>query len=215
MIKAVIFDMDGLLIDSEPIWQEVEIGVFSKLGVPVNYQNITETMGRRNDEVVRYWHDKYPWQSPALEQVEQSIFDGVIQGITEKGNAMPGAVKTVQKCKDAGFLTAVASSSPTQLIEADIEKLGIDALVDATHSGYDEERGKPDPAIFLSTAKILGVKPEECVVFEDSISGVMAAKAASMTCIAVPPQDADLEKYVAADTVLTSLLDFKIDLIKD
>lgn len=205
--------MDGLLIDSEPIWQEVEIDTLSKLDVPIDHQNVSETQGMRNDQVVKYWYNKHPWDFPDIQNVENEILKRVRSAITSKGKAMPCAKKVVELCKRAGYSTAIASSSPISLINDDIQKLDIADYIDIIHSGYDEINSKPHPAIFLGTAKKLGVSPGECVVFEDSTNGVLAAKRAGMFCIAVPPKNFDPKKYRDADIILNSLTDFDVSLL--
>jgi len=215
MIKAVIFDMDGTLIDTEPIWVEAEVHVLSELGVSINHSNVTETTGMRIDQVVKYWHNKHPWSSPTIQDVVAKILEQVEKYIIDHAQALPGAKETVKLCKEAGYTLAVASSSPKSLIDLDIEKLQIKRYIDVAHSGYDEIHGKPDPATFLSTARKLAVEPEECAVFEDSINGVTAAKRAGMFCVAVPPKNVDLKKYHEADVILGSLLDFDIESIKE
>ena len=209
MIKAVIFDMDGLLIDSEPLWQEAEISVFSQVRVPLTQEMTKETMGLRVDEVVEHWHTRYPWEKPSKEETAQKIADRVVELVKEKGVAKKGVNQTIQIFVGQNIPIAIASSSWRKIIDAVVERLGIAEYISLTHSAQDELHGKPHPGVYLTTAQKLGVLPSECLAFEDSPNGVLAAKAAQMKCIAVPDATvAEDPRFLAADIVLHSLEEF-------
>ena len=216
MIEAVIFDMDGLLIDSEPLWQEAEVEVFNKLGVPLTVEMTPQTMGLRTDEVVEYWHKRHPWDVPSQQEVSQQIDEAVIELIRQKGVAKEGVREAVSICEDAGLPVAIASSSPMLLITTVLEKLGIADKIKAVHSAHDEAYGKPHPAVYISTAKALGVQPAHCLTFEDSANGVLSAKAAKLKCIAIPePESRNDKRFGIADILLHSLLDFTPEMLKN
>ncbi|MCL2869867.1 hexitol phosphatase HxpB [Candidatus Saccharibacteria bacterium] len=214
MIKAVIFDMDGLLINSEPIWRRVEIKVFSGLGVSINEDNVRATMGMRVDEVTSYWYERHAWATPSQDQVAQALIDGVVAGVKADGQPMPGVDHALNICSQAGLPLALASSSRYAVIDAVVDKFGIRDRFKVIRSAQDEPLGKPNPAINISTAKELGVLPENCLIFEDSIKGVIAAKAAKAYCVAVPaPEDRHQPQFSIADMVLDSLEDFTEDIL--
>ena len=207
--SAAIFDMDGLLIDSEPLWQDAEIATYAPYDVPVTRDLCRATAGRRIDEVLALWHERFDWQGPAVEEMVERVLETVTDMIMARGEALPGVHQTFDTLSRAGLRLAIASSSPPPLIEAVVEKLGLKHYLELIHSGIHEARGKPDPAVFLTTAEKLGVAPNRCLVFEDAPAGVAAGKAAGMTVIAVPsvfePDDPGIQ---AADRVEHSLLAF-------
>ena len=206
---AAIFDMDGLLIDSEPLWQDAEIASYAPYNVPVTRDLCRATAGRRIDEVLSLWHQRFDWQGPPVEEMAERVLAAVTRLILDKGEALPGVHETMRRLDNAGLKLAIASSSPPKLIEAVVDKLDLAGYLTLTHSGIHEARGKPDPAVFLTTAKKLGAEPGRCLVFEDAPAGVAAGKAAGMTVIAVPsvfePDDPGIQ---AADVILNSLLEF-------
>ncbi len=210
MIKAVIFDMDGLLIDSEPIWEEAEVEVLNKVGVPLTREKTKETMGLRVDEVVSHWHSKYPWVEPSQKEIEKRIVKRVIELILEKGKSQPGVLEIVNLLKNCNIPMAIASSSPTRIIEAALDRIGIKEDIQAVCSAEHESFGKPHPAVYLTTAKKLNLDPKECLVFEDSPNGVLSAKAANMKCIAVPSKKVKGDpRFNLADEIIESLKDFQ------
>jgi HAD superfamily hydrolase (TIGR01509 family) len=214
-MKAAIFDMDGLLIDSEPLWQEAEIAVFGSLGVPLTRQMCRQTIGVRLDGVVRHWYRAYPWRNESLEDVEARVLAEVSQLIAERGQLMEGVVETIDKLRAANFALAVASSSPLQLIGDAMQKLDIADAFSVLHSAEHEKEGKPDPAVYLTTMSRLGADPEHCIAFEDSIMGVRAARAAGARVIAVPdPEEISNPEFAIADVVLSSLSEFSMDLVR-
>lgn len=214
MIEAVIFDMDGLLIDSEPLWRKAEVKLFNSLGVPLTEEMAYETTGLRTDGVVDYWHKRYPWKSPGLDEVCKMLEEEVIKLVKDKGEAKPGVNKAFELCTDAGLPIAIASSSPMELITTVLDKLELSSSVKAIGSAHNEDFGKPHPAVYISTAKKLGIRPEHCLAFEDSVNGVLSAKAARMKCIAVPePENQGDKRYGIADIVLSSLDDFERQMI--
>jgi HAD superfamily hydrolase (TIGR01509 family) len=209
---AAIFDMDGLLIDSEPLWQEAEINCFKPLGVPVTVELCRATAGQRLDEVLELWHDRFGWTGPSCKEMHQRIMLEVTRLMMDRGEALPGVIEQMNSLQAAGLKLAIASSSPPELIAAVVGKLGLADYLAVTHSGTHELRGKPDPAVFLSTAGKLGVAPENCLVFEDAPAGVMAGHRAGMYVVAVPSVfDMDDPGFSVADQVLESLLDFNLD----
>lgn len=186
--QLVIFDMDGLLVDSEPYWKIAEKEVFGKLGLNLTDVLLRQVMGFRLSEVVKHWYHYQPWPNPNFEQTERDILNCVKQLIQQHANAMPGVYEVLTHCKNKNYKIALASSSAMELIDVVIDKLNIRHYFDVVWSAQYEEYGKPHPAIFLSVAKQLNIEPKHCVVFEDAINGVIAAKAARMYCIAIPEE---------------------------
>lgn len=205
MIRAALFDLDGLLVDSEPLWQDAEVELFPTVGHHLRRSDCARTRGLRIDEAVRYWFAIRPWSEPTCEDLAARIAARVIELVRERGQAMPGALAAVHRARALGLKVAVASSSGDAVIAAALERLGLTGL-DAVRSAEHEPYGKPHPAVLLTTAAELGVDPTECVVLEDSLNGVIAAKAARMRCVAVPePAQASDPRFSIADLALGSL----------
>jgi sugar-phosphatase len=212
MIRAALFDLDGLLIDSEPLWRRAERSVFAGVGLELSDEDCAQTLGLRVDEVVRYWFDRHPWdESPegaSRGRVEEEIRQAVEVAIRERGEALPGAREALELCRRRGWPLAIASSSPLHLIEAAVAKLRIRPYFRALISAENEAFGKPHPAVYLRAAEALGVESAACLVFEDSLAGLIAAKAARMGAVVVPAanQQQDL-RWSLADATLRSLAD--------
>lgn len=185
-LQAAIFDMDGLLIDSEPLWHKAEITVFATVDVHLTAEQCRETTGVRIDEVVRIRHREKPWHHKSLEQVEREIVAEVERLALSEGCAMPGVHDLLAQLADANVRMAVASASPASMIAAILDHLGIRHYFERVCSAADEPHGKPHPAVYLRTARELQVEPRHCIAFEDSVPGVQSAHAAGMTVIAVP-----------------------------
>jgi mannitol-1-/sugar-/sorbitol-6-/2-deoxyglucose-6-phosphatase len=205
---ASIFDMDGLLIDSEILWHEAEHQILGALGVPLAQDGFRSTKGMFVGEVTAHWYALYPWRGPTPGEVAVTIVDRVIELIFQKGELKPGAEHAIDLCAQRGLALAVASSSEYRLIDAALKHFALRQRFELVHSAEDEEYGKPHPAVFLTTAARLGAVPRRCLVWEDAPAGVLAAKAASMACIAVPePSEADQPAFGLADLVVRSLSD--------
>jgi sugar-phosphatase len=203
---ASIFDMDGLLIDSEVLWHEAEIEILGALGVPLAVEGCRTTKGMFVHEVTEHWFARYPWSGPAPAEVAVTIVDRVIELILTKGRLKPGALHAVDLCAGLGLSLAVASSSEYRLIDAALSHFGLRERFAVIHSAEDEEYGKPHPAVFLTAARRMSVPPKRCVVWEDAPAGVLAAKAASMACVAVPESGEGLHPaFGLADLVVDSL----------
>ena len=205
--QLVIFDMDGLLIDSEPYWKIAEKEVFGKLGLNLTDDLLRQVMGFRLSEVVKHWYHYQPWPNPNFEQTERDVLNCVKQLIQQHANAMPGVYEVLTHCKNKNYKIALASSSAMELIDVVIDKLNIRHYFDVVWSAQYEEYGKPHPAIFLSVAKQLNIEPKNCVVFEDAINGVIAAKSSRMYCIAIPEEVSYNDpRFAIADVKTQSLL---------
>ena len=197
---AAIFDLDGLLIDSEPLWRRAEMEVFATVGVALAEDECHLTTGLRTDQVVAYWQQRRPWdtnQHPAAEVTER-INRRVIDLIGERGEAKQGVGHALEFMRSRGLRLALASSSAMAVIEAAIGKLGLEPWFEVVHSADFEPRSKPAPDVYLGAARRLGVDPHRCIALEDSLPGVEAAKAAGMACIWLPENkglasSADLE----------------------
>jgi sugar-phosphatase len=204
----VIFDMDGLLVDSEPLWVRAEIEVFGALGVELVEDDCARTKGLRVDDVVAFWHARRGFRGMTCADVEARLVARVVELVSSEGRALPGIDAALAAAKADGRRVAIASSSPTPIIEVALGRLGLKGAFDVVHSAQHEPYGKPHPGVFLRTAERLGVSPLECVVVEDSMTGVIAAKAARMGCIAVPFDHPRQEpRFVLADAIVSSLAD--------
>jgi sugar-phosphatase len=203
MLRAAIFDLDGLLIDSEPLWQRAEREQFATVGLHLGDADFLETTGMRIDAVVALRHRQHPWESPSVPELTARIVTRVVELIDAEGPTKPGAAHAIELCARAGLRLAVASSSPLRVIEGALRRIGLRDRFAEVLSAEDEAYGKPHPAVLLRTAARLGVEPTECVVLEDSVNGLIAAKAARMACVVVPERSDP--RFVLADLALPSL----------
>lgn len=217
MISCVIFDMDGTLIDSEPLWRIAEIAAFKKVHIQLTDAMLEETMGMRCDEVVKYWYNRFPWDNATQKEVELDILGRVQELVETKGQPLPGVLTVLENFKKWQIPMALASSSPLGIIQSVVDTLKIEKYFKVMCSAEFEEFGKPHPGVFIAAANYMRVNPLECLVFEDSVNGVIAAKAAQMKCIAIPaPHQLEEPKFAIAEEVLPSLLIFnkeKFDLL--
>ncbi|HEY7932063.1 MAG TPA: hexitol phosphatase HxpB [Acidimicrobiales bacterium] len=203
-LRATLFDMDGLLLDSEILWHKAELEVFGELGVVIDREG-RSTKGMFVGEVVAHWYARQPWSGPTPDEVVARLLARVGDLVEREGRLLPGAQRALDLTGAYGPL-ALASSTPLALIERCLAHFSLRDRFVSLHSAEFEPYGKPHPGVFLSAAAALGVDPKACLVLEDSAAGVLAGKAASMTVIAVPtPEDRGLSAYGIADLVLDSL----------
>ncbi|QIH37115.1 hexitol phosphatase HxpB [Sphingobacterium sp. DR205] len=214
MIEAVIFDMDGLLIDSEPFWRIAEKEVFGSVGIQVTASQASLTSRMTTKEVTEYWFNFKPWKDKRLAHIEQQVIKRVGELIDCDGQTLPGVIETLERFKRAGCKIGLATNSPAVLMSQVLSKLEIGHYFDITLSADHVRKGKPSPDIYLKMASSLSVDPSRCIVLEDSTSGIAAARAAGMAVIAVVGQYFyDNIEFDIADVRIGSLLDFYDDQI--
>lgn len=205
-ITTAIFDMDGLLIDSEPLWYEAALESMARFGVHFNQEEYNQTTGLRTKEFLQHWFSYFKLDNRLITETESDITERVTQKIIERGTAMEGVEHVIELMKSSGLKVGLASSSPLSIIEAVLHKINIkDSFVTAT-SAEHLPFGKPHPQVFLNCAHELKSLPVECLCLEDSFNGLIAAKAARMKCILVPhPDQFDEMRWNIADMKLHSL----------
>lgn len=206
-IQSVIFDMDGLLIDSEPFWAQAEHEVFSQLGLDLSVADkLPDTLGLRIDHVVELWYHASPWQDYTLKQVAQMIIDRVISLVEEQRPLLSGVHHALELCRSMDLRIALASASPQYMLEKVLNLFEIRDYFSAVVSAADLPHSKPHPEVYLNAAALLETKPIHCVSLEDSFNGMIAAKAARMRSIVVPDkQHFNDPRWGLADVKLSSL----------
>lgn len=204
--------MDGLLVDSEPHWRSVEREVFSSVGLTLSDEECKQTTGLPIPAVVDYWYARFPWiERPGQTKAEigAAITHGAHVRIGERAEPMPGALDVLHFFGSRGLATAIASASPMSLIEVVVDRLGIRDRLTLWHSATLEARNKPAPDVYLGTARLLNVRPANCVAFEDSGTGLASARAAGMLTVAVPAEfEANDPKFAGADLKIPALTVF-------
>ena len=207
--KAVIFDMDGVLIDSEPVWKIAMQAVFDEVGCGLTKKDFQKTVGLRLDEVILFWYNHTGWEGLTPQEVEEKIVQRMVELISKDGKPLIGVIETLQFLKTKGLKIGLATSSYSVLIETVLTKLNIKSYFDFTHSAELESHGKPHPAVYLTVAEKLGVVPTECLVIEDSLNGIISGKAARMSVVCIPEKTHNPEpRLILADYQFETMLDF-------
>jgi mannitol-1-/sugar-/sorbitol-6-/2-deoxyglucose-6-phosphatase len=210
MIKAVIFDFDGIIIESEPLWVEAEIKVFKTVGVELTPEMCRQTTGLDSQDAIKYWYSIYHWTGKSSFQLYKEILEEMLNLLQSKADIKEGFLDVLQLFVDKGLPLAVASSSPLKLITTGLKKFHLFEYFKIISSVENEEHGKPHPALYLGAARKLGIDPVNCLTFEDSFNGAISAKAARMKLVTVPdPHDFKSTRYDFSDLKLPSLRDFK------
>ncbi|MCE0490739.1 hexitol phosphatase HxpB [Pantoea sp. Mb-10] len=205
---AAIFDMDGLLIDSEPLWDRAELATLASVGVDVSRRHeLPDTLGLRIDQTVRLWYDAFPWQGPSQADVAERIITHTLAQIEATRPLLPGVEQALQRCQQQGLRIALASASPLHMLERVLEIFNLRHYFSALASAETLPYSKPHPQVYLDAAAKLDVDPLQCVTFEDSFNGMIATKAARMRSIVVPAaQHRDDGRWALAEVKLDSLL---------
>lgn len=208
-LNTVIFDMDGLLIDSEPLWNQAATDIFNHHGIKLTAEQYASTTGLRTKEFVEWWFSFFNVKLTDSYSVENDIINRVIELVLQKGKPLTGLSHIFNFFIERNFKIGLASSSPIELINVVVDQLQIrnhlQAITTASHLQY----GKPHPQVYLNCANELNAVPMECICFEDSFPGLIAAKAARMKCVVVPdPQKSKELKWNAADLKISSLQNF-------
>jgi sugar-phosphatase len=202
--------MDGVLIDTEPVWRSAQSAVFAGFGVALSERDLLDSTGQPIEELIPVWRRRASAPDPAGTELTDAeiadlIIDRVIAHVTAEGRPMPGVTAAIALFERCGLRLAIASSSPLRLIDAVCDRLGLTRIT-VRCSAMDEARGKPAPDVYLTAARRLGVAAANCLALEDSPAGVASARSAGMRCVAVPdPLLAADPRYREADLVLGSL----------
>ncbi len=208
-LTTVIFDIDGLLIDSEPLWHEAATDTFKSYGVQLTNAMYASTTGLRTKEFVDWWFQYFKIDMQYAPDAEREIVSGVLKKIEEKASIMQGVPHIFDFFANKEFKIGLATSSPPELIDLVVRMTGIGPYLSATSSAEFLPYGKPHPQVYLNCAEAMNSKPTECVCFEDSFNGMIAAKAARMKCVVIPHHSQTKEeKWGAADLKLSSLQNF-------
>jgi HAD superfamily hydrolase (TIGR01509 family) len=182
---AVIFDMDGVLVDSEPIHVEAMRAVLGPLGVEYTDEENEAFFGFTDPEVFAVLRERHAL-APTVEDLTALRTDVLVCMMRERSAPMAGVPDTLRALRAGGYRLALASGSAPPVIEATLAALGINRLFEVVVSGVEVGRGKPAPDVFLEAARRLGIAPSGCVVVEDSRNGLLAARAAGMACAVIP-----------------------------
>jgi sugar-phosphatase len=207
--SAVIFDIDGLLINSEPLWNQAAAEIFRQYGIILTDEQYAITTGLRSKEFVTHWLIQNKIPSTEFDRVEEKIVNLALSLIDKDATLMPGVEHIFQFFLKRDFKIGLATSSPVELIEWVKDKLGIRSFIHASSSAQNLPYAKPHPQVYLDCAAAMHVSPLACICFEDSVYGMTAAKAARMTCVVVPSAEhSKLPHWGLADLKLSSLQNF-------
>lgn len=207
--EAFIFDMDGLLIDSEPLWEEAGSDILKQYDITLTTEQYHSSTGLRTREWIDHWFSHFKIDMAHSEKAVADIIQQAIDKIGASGIVLPGVEEVLKFLSGKGYKIGLATSSPLSLVDVVIDKLKIREYFSVLTSAEPLAYGKPHPEVYINCAKSLDVLPIQCVCFEDSFNGMIAAKAARMKCVVVPaPQFQQQKKWNAADLQLGSLLEF-------
>ncbi|HYG52291.1 MAG TPA: hexitol phosphatase HxpB [Flavobacteriales bacterium] len=204
--QAVIFDMDGVIIDSEPFWRQAEKEAFARQSILLTDDMCRSTAGLHLLKVVEHWQKRFGYDNETKKTLFTEIDARVIELIHTQGKAFDGLIDLIEFLKQKNIKVALASGSSHKIIKTVLRRLHLEHKFEVIRSGEDEMHGKPHPQIFITTAQMLEVDPVNCLVVEDSRNGVIAGKAARMKVVAMPEQEIKHDPVFAiADYCVESL----------
>jgi beta-phosphoglucomutase family hydrolase len=211
-LKAVIWDLDGVIADTGIYHYLAWCDVFGKRGVNFPKEEFMSHFGRRHDTIII---DKLGsgLSAEEFEAITNEKQENYRRRVSENIRPLPGAISLIKLLREQSLKVAIASSAPLENIEIIIRGLGVEEYFDAIACGTEVVESKPDPQIFLLAAKKLGIKPANCVVIEDAIAGVAAAKSAGMKCVAVTNSH-PAKLLTQADLVVASLETVNIETLQ-
>lgn len=206
MIKAVIFDMDGTLIDSQPIWYQVSTDFFQQNGFPVMMDDMIKLTGSPVAKLVDYVLQIHGQKDKERAQLITGLMDYAVSEILAAKPLMPNVKEVLAQLKQQGIKMAVASASPRNMLQGIVDSCGIAEYFDYLASAEELDYNKPHPAVYLHAAQQLGVNPTECLAVEDSVLGMISGKAATMKTVVIPAQaEWDDPRWTLADFKLTNI----------
>jgi len=214
-IRAVLFDMDGVLVNTEPLHYRMWKEAFRGRGLEISYEAYKGCIGTTDaflmDLIWEHYGRDFRGDKKLLEE-QAAIEERMLkeEGFPE----MPGVRGMLERLQEAGYLLAIASSSPVSRIEAAMDYIGVRRYFSLLNSGENVARSKPAPDIYLDTAKKLGAAPKECVVLEDSENGSIAAASAGMICVGLDNPDSGAQNLEKAKVIIRSLDEFTPELIR-
>lgn len=206
MIQSVIFDMDGVLVDTEEFICEAAMKYFAELGTSVKAEDFLDFVGMGENRYIGGVAEKYGLEIDITQAKKRTyeIYDAIVRGRIEP---LDGVLDFLARCKRLGLKTAVATSADRTKMDINLREMGLsEASFNACVNGLEVERKKPHPDIFLFAAQKIGVDPQNCLVVEDAISGVAAAKAAGMKCLGLTTSFS-AQQLSAADWISNTLAD--------
>lgn len=213
-IKNVIFDMDGVLIDSEPFWALAQIETLANYDIQISEPDCEKyTRGVRIDELAQIWIDLFKINID-YNVLKQQILDNVCEKISNHGQAMEGIYELLEFLKQKGIHIALATSSERRVIKAVFDRLNLWDYFPIQCTATEEELAKPHPAVYLTALKRLNASPKDSVIIEDSVVGLIAAKAANVRTFIVNPKFAD-PRFAIADERMAGLTDVLVKLKED
>lgn len=183
--EAVLFDMDGTLVDSEIVWEAAEHAMFEELNVDFTFEVREQVIGMRLDAFFQRLKDIFNL-THSVQDLTDELTRRVLELLPTQTVAKPGAIEILKYVSELGIPYAIASSSPMSVIEAVVLSQEWHEVIKHLYTADDVTHGKPSPDVYLHAAERLGVNPARCVAIEDSVNGAKAAVAAGMTCYAVP-----------------------------
>lgn len=187
--RALLFDMDGVLIDSEPFWRNAEQLVFGRFGIQLNKEHFSYTTGLRNDEVVDLRIREWALDPALRENLMHDMLQEVVTQIHDEGRATEGLNEVLQWIGLHNIPSLIVTSSPPVVIHAVIEKLQLQRSLGQYLSAAEFEFGKPHPQVYIEAYRRMGLQRNEVVVTEDSINGMLAARAARLFTTVIPEKD--------------------------
>ncbi|UKS29592.1 HAD family phosphatase [Paenibacillus sp. HWE-109] len=209
-MKAFIFDMDGVIIDSEPMHFDIDVKTMNFFGVTISPQELEEFVGMTNPEMWKILKQKFNLSNSVSDIIEYQLSSKIEWIRTTEISPINGIYELILELKKHNIVLGIASSSPIKFINEVLLKFKIRDYFDCIVSGEEVAKGKPEPDVYLEAARLLGVDPSDCMVLEDSRNGIQSAKSAGMTCIGFINKNSGNQDLSRADIIVNSIKDIKV-----